>query len=43
MWSKIAEVQRAFAVADVQKVTANLRIYGCGIPLAVLRNLQLRN
>ena len=26
-----------------RKPTANLRIYACGIPFAVLRNLRLRN
>ena len=31
MWSKFAEVQCAFAVAEVRKVTANLQIRGCGI------------
>ena len=33
MWSKFAEVQRAFAVAEVRKVTANLS-QTCGFAVA---------
>ena len=34
--------KNSFAVAKVQKITANLRICGCGPPIAILRNLRLQ-
>ena len=35
--------KKSFAVAKVQKITANLRICGCRPLIAILRNLRLRN
>ena len=35
--------EKSFAVAEVQEITANLRICGCGPPIAILRNLPLQN
>ena len=34
--------KNSFAVAKVQKITANLRICGCGPPIAILWNLRLQ-
>ena len=35
--------KKSFAVAKVQKITANLQICGCGQPIAMLRNLRMQN
>ena len=36
--------EKSFAVAEVQEITADVpRICGCGPPIAILRNLRLRN
>ena len=35
--------KKSFAVAKVQKITANLRICDCGPPITILRNLRLWN
>ena len=36
--------EKSFAVAEVQKITANVpQTCGCGPPIAILRNLRLRN
>ena len=40
---QVYKSKKLFAVAEVQKITANLRICGCGPPIAILRNLRLRN
>ena len=40
---KVCGSEKSFAVAEVQKIPANLRICGCGPPIAILRNLRLRN
>ena len=37
---KVCESKKSFAVAEVQKITANLRICGCGPPIAILRSLR---
>ena len=42
---QVCESKKSFSVAEVQKITANvpnLRICGCGAPIAILRNLRLR-
>ena len=40
---QVSGSKKSFAVAEVQTITANLRICGCGPPIATLRNLQLRS
>ena len=32
--------EKSFAFAEVQKITANLQICGCGPSIAILRNLR---
>ena len=39
---QVSGSEKSFAVAEVQKITANLRICGRGPPIAILRNLRLR-
>ena len=35
--------KKSFAVEELRKITANLPICGCGPPIAIWRNLRLRN